>query len=51
MRDRQARRFYETCSELAQKKHQLAVLGDERGNAARISSLRGQLADLGRSVL
>jgi RsiW-degrading membrane proteinase PrsW (M82 family) len=50
MRGHQARRFYETCSELAQKKHQLAVLGDERGNAARISRLRSELAQLAPAV-
>jgi hypothetical protein len=50
LRGKQARRFYETCSELAQKKHQLAVLGDERGNTARISNLRGEIARLAPTV-
>lgn len=50
MRGPEARRFYETCSELAQKKHQLAILGDERGNMAHISRLRSQLAELRQNV-
>jgi protease PrsW len=43
-RGRAARRFYATCAELAQKKHQLATLGEERGNAARVLALRTGLA-------
>lgn len=39
-------RFYQLCSELAQKKHQLATVGDERGNALIIEQLRGELARL-----
>lgn len=50
MRSQQARRFYELCSELAQKKHQLAVLGEERGNTARIARLRAELAGLAQLV-
>lgn len=46
MRGRQSRRFYGLCSELAQKKHQLDVVGDERGNAARIAHLRAELSQL-----
>lgn len=46
MRSRQARQFYRTCAELAQKKHQLAKLGDERGNMARVMLLRERLAQL-----
>lgn len=38
--------FYETCAELAQKKHQLETLGEERDNTARIAALRAQLASL-----
>lgn len=47
MRSKTARRFYALCAELAQKKHQLAVLGDERGNSARIERLRAEIAQLG----
>lgn len=46
LRSRESRRFYEICSELAQKKHQLAVVGDEGGNSARITRLRAELAQL-----
>jgi RsiW-degrading membrane proteinase PrsW (M82 family) len=46
MRGKEARRFYELCSELAQKKHQLEVVGEERGNSARIVRLRNELAQL-----
>jgi RsiW-degrading membrane proteinase PrsW (M82 family) len=46
LRGRDSRRFYEICSELAQKKHQLAVVGEERGNTARIARLRAELAQL-----
>lgn len=50
MRGRESRRFYEACSELAQKKHQLAVVGEERGNSARIARLREELARLAPAV-
>lgn len=50
LRSRTARRFYETCAELAQKKHQLAVLGEERGNSARIQQLRAQLQAMAPGV-
>jgi RsiW-degrading membrane proteinase PrsW (M82 family) len=50
LRSRESRRFYEICSELAQKKHQLAVMGDERGNSARIARLRAELAQLAPMV-
>lgn len=50
MRGKKARRFYEACAELAQKKHQLATLGEERGNSARIATLRTQLALLAPAV-
>ncbi|HET6845181.1 MAG TPA: PrsW family intramembrane metalloprotease [Anaerolineales bacterium] len=45
-----ARRFYQLCGELAHKKEQLMRLGDERGNAAAISALRGELTMLGPRV-
>lgn len=41
-------RFYQTATELAFKKHQFAVLGDERGNRAIIERLRGQLMTMPR---
>jgi RsiW-degrading membrane proteinase PrsW (M82 family) len=43
-RGRAARKFYGACAELAQKKHQLATLGEERGNGARVMALRAGLA-------
>jgi protease PrsW len=43
-RGRAVRTFYTTCAELAQKKHQLATLGEERGNSARVAALRASLA-------
>ncbi|NNJ13495.1 PrsW family intramembrane metalloprotease [Chloroflexales bacterium ZM16-3] len=43
-RGRVARRFYTACAELAQKKHQLITLGEERGNTARVMALRDGLA-------
>jgi RsiW-degrading membrane proteinase PrsW (M82 family) len=41
-----ASRFYRLCGELAHKKEQLANLGDETGNEARVQSLRNELAAL-----
>ena len=38
--------FYQTCTELAHKKHQWATLGEEGGNSAIIERLRGELARL-----
>jgi RsiW-degrading membrane proteinase PrsW (M82 family) len=45
-----SRQFYGACAELAQKKHQLATLGEERGNSARVSTLRASLAQLSPAV-
>jgi protease PrsW len=45
-----AARFYRLCGELAHKKEQMRRLGDEQGNAATISALRGELAALGTQV-
>jgi RsiW-degrading membrane proteinase PrsW (M82 family) len=45
-----ASRFYQICGELAHKKEQLLRLGDERGNAAIIQSLRTELATLAPQV-
>ena len=45
-----ASRFYQVCGELAHKKEQLLKLGDERGNAAIIQSLRTELATLAPRV-
>lgn len=36
-------RFYQLCSELVHKKHQLARVGDENGNLAIINSIREEL--------
>jgi RsiW-degrading membrane proteinase PrsW (M82 family) len=40
------RRFYRLCGELAHKKHQLALLGDENGTGRAIEGLRAELARL-----
>jgi protease PrsW len=45
-----ASRFYQVCGELAHKKEQLLKLGDERGNAAIVQSLRTELATLAPQV-
>jgi hypothetical protein len=45
-----ASRFYQVCGELAHKKEQLLRLGDERGNAALVQSLRSELARLAPQV-
>ena len=37
-------RFYQTCAELAYKKHQLAHFGEENGNSQAIERLRAELA-------
>ena len=45
-----ASRFYRVCGELAHKKEQLLRVGDERGNAALVQSLRTELAALAPHV-
>jgi RsiW-degrading membrane proteinase PrsW (M82 family) len=45
-KSRDANRFYNACAELAQKKHQLAHLGEERGNSAQVERLRQKLSQL-----
>ena len=40
------RQFFQTCAELAHKKHQLETVGNERGNRQIIETLRARLADL-----
>ena len=45
-----ATRFYRLCGELAHKKEQMMRLGNEHGNAAAISALRGELTALGPRV-
>jgi RsiW-degrading membrane proteinase PrsW (M82 family) len=47
---RERRHFYTLCAELAQKKHQLEVLGEEQDNSARIAKLRGEIARLSPSI-
>ena len=49
-RYRAIRHFYQLCGELAQKKHQRDVQGDEAGNSAIIERLRGELAQLAPSA-
>lgn len=43
--------FYQMLAELAQKKHQLAIHGEERGNSARIRQLRQDIAQLAPSIV
>jgi RsiW-degrading membrane proteinase PrsW (M82 family) len=43
-------RFYQLCAELAQKKHQHALFGEERNNTATIGQLRSQIARLSPHV-
>lgn len=50
LRSSAARRFYAACANLAQKKQQLASLGDEQGNSARIIALRETVARLAPEV-
>ena len=45
-----AARFYQICGELAHKKEQLSKLGNERGNAGIVQSLRSELATLAPRV-
>ncbi len=45
-----ASRFYQDCGELAHKKEQLLMLGDEGGNTARVQSLRSELLTLAPRV-
>lgn len=49
-RYRATNRFYQVCAELAQKKQQLARLGDESGNLALIQQYRDELARLGAAT-
>lgn len=44
------RRLYQTCGELAHKKHQLACLGEEPCNANLVEALRAELASLSSQV-
>jgi RsiW-degrading membrane proteinase PrsW (M82 family) len=46
LRGPRERQLYETLAELAQKKHQLAIRGEEGGNSARVALLRQRLARL-----
>lgn len=46
LRGREVRRFYNACANLAQKKHQLAYLGEEGGNSARVAMLRDEITRL-----
>ncbi len=50
LRSSAARRFYAACANLAQKKQQLASFGEERGNSARIATLRETVARLAPEV-
>jgi hypothetical protein len=45
-RHAKTRQFYQTCAELAHKKHQLATIGEEDGNTPIILRLRHELAGL-----
>jgi hypothetical protein len=50
-RRRATARFYQLCAELAQKKHQHALFGEERNNSATIEHLRSQIARLSPHVV
>jgi hypothetical protein len=50
VRGRESRQLYAACAELAQKKHQLAKLGEEGGNSARVAMLRARLRQLSPAV-
>jgi len=39
-------RFYQTATELAFKRHEMAVMGNEEGHSAEIQALRQRIADL-----
>lgn len=43
-------RFYQLCSELAQKKHQLHTFGEEKNNSVIIEGLRAELTQLAPNV-
>lgn len=45
------RRFYQLCAELAHKKRQLALFGDEGGNARTIEDLRAEMRLLSPQAL
>jgi len=47
---RRTARFYQLCAELAQKKRQLARLGEETGNNAYIAALRAELSKISPMV-
>jgi len=49
-RGRATARFYQVCGELAHKKEHYLLHGDEGGNAAKIQSLRTELAQLSPQV-
>lgn len=50
LKGRAAARFYQVCGELAHKKEQYSLHGDEGGNLAVIESLRNELAALSPRV-
>lgn len=43
---RQTVRFFQLCAELAHKKRQLEVMGEEAGNSHHVERLRGELAKI-----
>jgi hypothetical protein len=49
-RRRLIRQFYQLCAELAQKKHQLDMFGEEGGNSAAVERLRAELAQMAPRV-
>jgi RsiW-degrading membrane proteinase PrsW (M82 family) len=42
-RFRATSRFYQVCGEISHKKHQLALMGQEKGNSQIVADLRGEL--------
>ncbi len=47
---RQWGRLFQLATELCFKKHQLRTVGDEKGNAARVARLRGEIVTLRREM-
>lgn len=49
-RFRETNRFYQLCAELAHKKNQLAVIGEETGNSRYIKEIKAKLTMLSASL-
>jgi len=47
---RETNRFYQLCAELAHKKNQLALIGEETGNSRYIKDIKAELTALSASL-